>query len=345
MRKPPKRAANDLAAISRRNFLGQLSVGAPLLALASSRGAAAELGQQVETLTISEGDLKATFRDNSQSPKILSGVASLFNMRHAPGVNAFDPDGKGASAGLNFEHIICGHKNSSNAFTPRHGKYTLHQLSDGRGAMLVRKRDADPWAMASTLEYVLTKPHSIDVDFRCTPHDSALFGDRRYAILFFANYMNDVKGVAIHFRGIEGPNQPEKWIAASAPKGHADWNSGGTYRYAAASDLEYDKDHNFKLNSWSYDYPRFAKPFYFGRAAHGMVFMLMFNKMYSEQDEIRFSVFKFKIPKHPRPAWDFQYVIHRVQQAREYGFKARLVWKKFESADDCLMEYETWRSK
>jgi hypothetical protein len=37
-----------------------------------------------------------------------------------------------------------------------------------------------------------------------------------------------------------------------------------TYRSASASALEYDTDHNFKLNLWSYDYPRFAKPFYYG---------------------------------------------------------------------------------
>jgi hypothetical protein len=54
----------------------------------------------------------------------------------------------------------------------------------------------------------------------------------------------------------------EKWITADAPKGHRDWNQGGTYRSSSASDLEYDPDHNFKLNSWSYDYPRFAKPLF-----------------------------------------------------------------------------------
>src|SRR5262249_18332603 len=56
---------------------------------------------------------------------------------------------------------------------------------------------------------------------------------------------------------------------SNAPKGHRDWNQGGTYRSSSASDLEYDPDHNFKLNSWSYADPRFAKPSYHGRAAKG----------------------------------------------------------------------------
>ena len=73
-----------------------------------------------------------------------------------------------------------------------------------------------------------------------------------------------------------------------------------------------------------------------------MAFVLMFDKMHGEEDEVRFSLFKFKVPRFPRPAWDFQYVIHKVEENKEYGFKARLVWKKFVSPEDCLKEYETW---
>ena len=78
--------------------------------------------------------------------------------------------------------------------------------------------------------------------------------------------MNDVEQVALHFLGQDGPQDREHWIAADAPAGHADYNGGGTYRAAAAAPLEYDADHNFKLNLWSYDEPRFTQPFYFGRA-------------------------------------------------------------------------------
>ena len=55
-----------------------------------------------------------------------------------------------------------------------------------------------------------------------------------------------------------------------------------------------------------------------------MVFILMFNKMHSEEDEIRFSLFKFKVPRVPRPAWDFQYAIRKIEEKQEYGFKAAL---------------------
>ena len=143
---------------------------------------------------------------------------------------------------------------------------------------------------------------------------------------------------------METEGAEETWIRAEAPPGHPDYNGGGTYRGVAAKTLEYDQNHNFKLNLWSYDYPRFAQPFYYGRAAHEMGFVLMFDRMWSAEDEIRFSLFKFKIPRHPRPAWDFQYVIHKVEPSKTYGFKGRLVWKKFVSPEDCRDEYLRWKA-
>jgi hypothetical protein len=150
--------------------------------------------------------------------------------------------------------------------------------------------------------------------------------------------------VAIHFRGVSEPGKTEEWIHADAPPGHLDYNQGGTYRSLAAQELQYDTNHNFKLNLWSYDYPRFTQPFYYGLATNGMVLILMFDRMHTEQDEIRFSLFKFKVPRRPRPAWDFQYVIHKLENDRPSGFKGRLIWKTFVSAEDCQEEYRRWRS-
>ena len=297
-----------------------------------------------QTLHIERGDLSVLLRDNALSPGLLSGVDSLFNRKDAPEFDAFDPDDRGASAGLNFEHIICGHSNVANAFAPRHGRYDLHKLADGCSAMLVRNAEDDPWALSSTLKYSLSEPSAIDFEFECRAHKAELFGKRSYAVLFFADYMNDVAEVPIHFRGVRAPGEKEQWISAEAPPGHADYNQGGTYRSLAAQTLEYDANHNFKLNLWSYDYPRFAQPFYYGRAAHDMVFILMFDKMHSAADEIRFSLFKFKVPRRPRPAWDFQYVIHKVEEGRSYGFRGRLLWKKFISPEDCQDQYRLWQA-
>ncbi len=303
---------------------------------------AAEELKPAQTVHIDRGELSVVFRDNSQSPGLLSGLDSLFNVKHAPSYDAFDPDNPGASAGLNFEHIISGHRNPNNKFTPRHGKYSLYKLSDGASVKLVRRAEDSPWRVASELEYHVREPHYIDFEFRCTPQDATLFGERRYAIFFFANYMNDVSDVSLHFRGKKSLDSKEEWISADAPRDHADWNGGGNYRSVEAADLKYDDDVDFRLNTWSYDWPRFTKPFYFGLADRGMTLILMFDRMYSEREQIRFSLYKFKLDKYPRPAWDFQYAINQAKSGEQYGFRGRMVWKKFKSRDDCLHEYKRW---
>ncbi len=303
-----------------------------------------EEGTPVRTVRIEAGELSVVFRDNAQSPKLLSGIASLRSVRHAPEYDAYDPDNPAASAGLNFEHVISGHPNHNNSFTPRHGRYDLYRLPDGKSVKLVRRAEDSPWKVASTLTYTVRQPHYVDFEFHCVPEDASLFGERGYAIFFFANYMNDVEEVALHFLGIAEDGGEEQWIAADAPEGHPHWRGGGNYRSLPAQDLEYDPDVQFRLNTWSYDWPSYSQPFYYGRAAYGMTLILMFDRMYSERDQIRFSLYKFKLNRYPRPAWDFQYVINRVESGQQYGFRGRLVFKKFRDPEDVRMEYESWAS-
>ena len=68
----------------------------------------------IPSIQIDRGDLSVLFQDNSQSPGVLSGIQTLENRADAPGFDAFDPDARGASAGLNFEHIISGQRDKSN---------------------------------------------------------------------------------------------------------------------------------------------------------------------------------------------------------------------------------------
>lgn len=306
-------------------------------------GINAALAQEKESVIVQVGELSAHFRDNSLSPKQLSGVQSLFNVTHSPGYDAFDPDDPGGSAGLNFEHIISGHCNPENKFSPRHGTYTLRQDVEDGPVILRREAGDSPWSVSSTMKHTVKPPHYVDFEFQCVPHDAEPFGERGYAVFFWADYMNEVEDVSLHFLGVDREEGEEKWISAPAPDTHPDYRGGGTYRSLDAQPLLYDEDHNFKLNLWSYEYPRFTKPFYVGRASNGMAFILMFDRRYSAKDEIRFSLFKFKVRDgQKRPAWDFQYVIHQVEPGKQYGYQGRLVWKPFVSYEDCLNEYEKW---
>ena len=299
-------------------------------------------GVQQQTATLRAGKLIVELRDNSTSPATLSGLQSLFHAS-APSFDAFDPDTPGASAGLNFEHIISGHRNDRNKFTPRYGKYSLYVENDRAAATLVRERSDGPWDVSSTLQYSLAPPHAVDFEFRCQLHSPERFGKRGYGVFFFANYMNDTEGAPIHFRGVAAKDEEEKWVRADTPNTYPDWNTGGTFGHLEAKPLQYDDDVEFRLNTWSYDWPRYTEPFYYGRAAKGMVFILCFDRAMTERDEIRFSLFKFKLGKWPRPAWDFQYVIREIDAESTYGFCGRLIWKPWVSAEDCYAEYRKWR--
>jgi len=159
----------------------------------------------VHTVRIERGELSVEFRDNSYSPQV-SGIDMLFNTTHAADFDAYDP------AGLNFAHIISGHPNPNNKFTPWHGPYTLEELPGGNSVVLVRRAEDSPWKIASTLSYSVNEPYYIDFECRCTPQDALLFRPRGYAVLFFANYMNDVEDVshrAMHRKTGFWPTRPK----------------------------------------------------------------------------------------------------------------------------------------
>ncbi len=95
-----------------------------------------------------------------------------------------------------------------------------------------------------------------------------------------------------------------------------------------------------RLSSWRCEYRRLTKPFHCGRAAKGMHDILVFDRASTPAEEMRFSL--LKLDRFPRQAWDFQDVIHPAEQDREYGYRARAVWKKCISPEDGLAEYPEW---
>lgn len=291
--------------------------------------------------TVTAGDLSLNIVDNSYSPALLSGLQSLWSTREWPHANAFDPQSTTVGGGINFEHVISGHDDFFNRFSPRHGLYALERSSDGSSVRLTRNCEDDPWAISSVMTVTPVAPHFVDLEFRCRFHEPARFGERGYAVFFWANYMNDVEDVPMYFLGVGGPGGSEQWVA-----GDGQPRPGTTYISADAEALGFDPDHAFPLNLVSRDWPRITRPFFYGRAGYGMVFEMMFDRLHGADDEIRFSNFLYKVVRRSRrPAWDFQYVVRHIEEDREYGFKARIVWKKFVSPEDCLREFESWRQE
>jgi len=306
------------------------SLPRPLVKVAQDDGSG-----DFEMLEMSAGDLRVAAWDNTYSPNRLSGIRSLLNLRDAPDYDAF-------RVALNFEHVISGHRGPRNDFSPRHGPYRLKQIT-GTGVEWSRRAKDSPWSLESTMTLSLAPPNAIDFRFSCTPGDAELFGRFGYALLFWANYMNSLTDIDMHFLGITGPDSEEQWVSVQAPRTDYLHRHGGVYRSRDSKRLPIDDDHKSPWSVVSYDYPRFTRPFYYARADRGMVLIMMFDRMLTAEDEIRFAMYRFQVkPESRRPAWDFQYVIRRVESGRRYGFRGRLVWKKFESAADCQSEYERW---
>ena len=104
---PDKVRVDLVARRSRAIYATVLALaGAAAEKLPPRENAAVPAGTRVETLELARGDLKVLLRDNSRSPKILSGVQSLWNVREASDFDAYDPDAPGASAGLNIATTI-----------------------------------------------------------------------------------------------------------------------------------------------------------------------------------------------------------------------------------------------
>jgi hypothetical protein len=327
----PGRAASG-STVERPGIVSRDTVPRPLMAVPREDGSG-----DFEMLEMSSGDLRVAAWDNTYSPGRLSGLRSLLNLRDAPDYDAF-------RVALNFEHVISGHNRPANDFSPRHGPYRLKQITE-TSVEWVRRAEDSPWKLDSTMRARLSAPNAIDFRFSCTPRDAGLFGEHGYAVLFWANYMNPLTEIDMHFRGVTGPDEEEKWVSVQAPRTDFLHRHGGVYRSRDAKRLSFDDDHKSPWNVASYQFPRFTRPFYYARADHDMVLIMMFDRMATAVDEIRFAMYRFQVKEETRrPAWDFQYVIRKVEAGRRYGFSGRLVYKKFAGAADCESEYERWRA-
>ena len=282
------------------------------------------VGRPTDVARVESGRLTFRVSDNSRSPRVLSGLQSLSYLDADERFEAF-------RAGLNLEHVYSGHRDDRNRFVPRRHPYLVCREREGRSVFMVRLASQSPWSVEHVMRLTPSPPDSIDIDFRCRFLDPSRFGAREYVGFFWANYMRELHDAAIHFRGVSDEDGTEEWIRAESGDG---WDVG-TYLAADASALEFDTDHNMILNLRSFPTPRFTRPFLFSRSANNMVLILMFDRLQTGIDEIRFS--------HFPPAVDFQYVIHGVETERRYGFRARMIWRPWTTREECLRAWRSWQ--
>jgi hypothetical protein len=282
--------------------------------------------QQEQTITLEVGDLKIVFVDNTAfAPDHRAGYNGIASMRHREEDSTlFVP----YYAGFNLEHIFGG-DTLAQLFEPRRHPMSLFKKSESE---VVLYQEPTPLSdVESVTEFSIVPPHYIDITFRCILHSNQFF-KHGYAGLFWASYIHRPDDKKIYFIGTEGGQSAPAWIGAYSEEHGVE----STHRSVNdAHELFFDENFNARLANHYSDY-RYSEPFYFGRFRE-----MAFAYLFDPKSLIRFS----QSPTgggDTNPAWDFQFIIPTPERGKVYSFKARLIYKRFVSAEDIRDEFKKW---
>jgi hypothetical protein len=284
--------------------------------------------EQLKTVMLKTGNLKAVFIDNTDLPPNHSagynGIAELYHTYQDSTV--FVP----AYAGFNLEHIFSG-DSLVQFFEPRINPMTLYKKSETE--VLLYQKETPISGVESLTEFKLVAPCYIDINFHCILHNEAYF-KHGYAGFFWASYINNPPDRNIYFQGFSKDQPDANWISSFSEKhGFKSTHRGINDKY----DFYFAPDFKATLANNYSDY-RYLKPFYFGR------FQNMALAYFFESSEV------IRLSQSPtgggetNPAWDFQFIIPNPKPEKVYSFKARMVYIPFLNNEAINQEYEDWIS-
>lgn len=283
----------------------------------------------------------AVLHDNISNKKRQESGFNPLTFISNPNSNIYRDD----AVGLNFEHIMNGAAKDADKcmFTPRKDSCFIRQYSDSSAAIIHKAKDS-VWDIDSELKYTLNGPHYIDLEIKAVLRkDHFPLG---YVGFMWASYMNSAVDRRIFFIGNE--NGKKEWIAFGE-----DTENGfevGTVAYFECDSLQYEKETK-TLNIIEDKHKKFVLPFYYGLTTcpgtEGKQDTMVYIMMFDQKEPIRFAMWNFfrndkGEPDTHSPAWDWQYVIREPELNKEYGYKARVVYKPFCGREDVVEEFNTW---
>ncbi|MBI1917776.1 MAG: hypothetical protein HYS12_24035 [Planctomycetes bacterium] len=281
--------------------------------------------------TFKAGDLTAVIGDNAAHGTHRAGYNGVWSLTHKSELrNLFVP----AVAGLNFEHIFDGDKRDADSsrkvfFEPRNAPMTFKKLSATEAEL--HQPPTPTFHLESWTRFQLTAPHYLDFSFRCvaTQH---VFAHGTIG-LFWASYINAPEDRSIYFRGAglwqqlcTQRHNDESSVRHRNDKLELKFSPGlGDALYRNLSPLRYDE------------------PFYYGLFGKNL-FLLMFDRT----EGIRFTHSPSgggvnAKEQTTNPAWDFQFLVPKYEVKKEYGFRARAVYRERCSRAEVLREFASWR--
>jgi hypothetical protein len=282
--------------------------------------------------TFQVGDLTAVIGDNEAHDGHTAGYNGIHRLTHrSEPTTLFVP----AVAGLNLEHIFDGDRelrarnDPKVFFEPRTAPMTFRRLSADEAEL--HQPPTPTFHLESWTRFKLVPPHSIDLIFRCRPTQHTF--RHGYIGLFWASYINAPDDKSLYFRG-DG-----RWLQLCSQRHYDESTVVHRDNKVALEFSAVPGDALFKNLSPL----RFDEPFYYGLFGRHL-FLLMFDR----SEGIRFSHspsgggFNAEA-QTTNPAWDFQYIIPAYEVLREYGFRARAVYRERCGRQEVLREFADWR--
>ena len=282
--------------------------------------------------TFQVGDLTAVIGDNEAHDHHTAGYNGIHRLTHrSEPTTLFAP----AVAGLNLEHIFDGDRelrarnDPKVFFEPRTAPMTFRRLSADEAEL--HQPPTPTFKLESWTRFKLVAPHYLDFSFRCRPTQHAF--RHGYVGLFWASYVNAPEDKSLYFRG-EG-----RWQQLCSPR---HYSQSTVVHRANRVDLEFSAVPGDALYK-SLAPLRFDEPFYYG-LFRGHLFLLMFDR----SEGVRFTHSPSGGGLNPElqttnPAWDFQFIVPAYEVLREYGFRARAVYRERCTRQEVLQEFADWR--
>jgi hypothetical protein len=243
-------------------------------------------------------------------------------------------------AGLNYEHIFSGDSASYkwNPYETRGDPMKLVRLS-ARKVELQQPRTKN-WPLKTSVSYELNG-NSIDFVFSATPLQDT-WKKYGYIGIFVASYIDNPKEKGINFIGRSRPGKGDttsRWIY-HLPGVHG---LAANHRPAGSNwDPSLDTEGFFISLVTGFSDLEYVYPFYYGLSGDN-VFIMMFENS-GKGGELRFA----QSPDgggDTNPAWDFIYFRKNYKVGKKFSFRARAVYKKFESREDVIRIYEAWSGR
>lgn len=281
--------------------------------------------------TFTVGDLTAVIGDNAASGQHRAGYNGLWSLTHRTQESSiFVP----TVAGMNLEHIYDGETLDPKGetkifFEPRNAKMTFKKVSDSEA--LLYQPPTPTFKLESWTTFTLRKPDIIDFAFRCRPTQHVF--KRGYIGLFWASYIHAPEDKSLYFLGKPG------WLQHCTPAHDV---------LSTVTPLKEKFEPTFVEGHRSCLYRhlsplKFDLPFFYGLFGKHMLIV-----MFDRTEGIRFTHSPSgggydASARTTNPAWDFQFLVPKYDVLKEYGFKARLIYRERITRAEVVKEYEKWR--